>query len=210
MCVFVYVCVLQNCFLECAYQYDDDGYQSYCTICCGGREVLMCGNNNCCRSAFQSVFLSTWLPLTLPCLSASLSACLSVCLISVCLSIYLSTCLFFLVSIYLVSLSLCISACLSFPSVSLSSLSCLSLCPYDPVPLPSLPSLPRCFCVECVDLLVGPGAAHAAIKEDPWSCYTCGQTTSFGLLQRRADWPCRLQHFFANNHDQEFVSVEEV
>lgn len=41
---------LQNSFLECAYQYDDDGYQSYCTICCGGREVLMCGNNNCCRS----------------------------------------------------------------------------------------------------------------------------------------------------------------
>lgn len=40
----------QNSFLECAYQYDDDGYQSYCTICCGGREVLMCGNNNCCRS----------------------------------------------------------------------------------------------------------------------------------------------------------------
>ncbi|NXT88438.1 DNM3A methyltransferase, partial [Anhinga rufa] len=40
----------KNCFLECAYQYDDDGYQSYCTICCGGREVLMCGNNNCCRS----------------------------------------------------------------------------------------------------------------------------------------------------------------
>lgn len=44
----------QNCFLECAYQYDDDGYQSYCTICCGGREVLMCGNNNCCRSGEPS------------------------------------------------------------------------------------------------------------------------------------------------------------
>ncbi|XP_030921485.1 LOW QUALITY PROTEIN: DNA (cytosine-5)-methyltransferase 3A, partial [Geospiza fortis] len=69
----------KNCFLECAYQYDDDGYQSYCTICCGGREVLMCGNNNCCRR----------------------------------------------------------------------------------------------FCVECVDLLVGPGAAQAAIKEDPWNCYMC-------------------------------------
>ncbi|KAJ4929220.1 hypothetical protein JOQ06_004831 [Pogonophryne albipinna] len=39
----------KNSFLECAYQYDDDGYQSYCTICCAGREVLMCGNNNCCR-----------------------------------------------------------------------------------------------------------------------------------------------------------------
>ncbi|XP_048830768.1 DNA (cytosine-5)-methyltransferase 3A isoform X1 [Brienomyrus brachyistius] len=100
----------KNCFLECAYQYDDDGYQSYCTICCGGREVLMCGNNNCCR----------------------------------------------------------------------------------------------CFCVECVDLLVGPGAAQAAIKEDPWNCYMCGQQGVFGLLERRTDWPCRLQHFFANNHDQDF------
>ncbi|XP_066563050.1 DNA (cytosine-5)-methyltransferase 3A isoform X4 [Amia ocellicauda] len=100
----------KNCFLECAYQYDDDGYQSYCTICCGGREVLMCGNNNCCR----------------------------------------------------------------------------------------------CFCVECVDLLVGPGAAQAAIKEDPWNCYMCETKGVYGLLQRRDDWPSRLQHFFANNHDQDF------
>uniref|UniRef100_A0A8C8VPM6 DNA (cytosine-5-)-methyltransferase n=1 Tax=Pelusios castaneus TaxID=367368 RepID=A0A8C8VPM6_9SAUR len=100
----------KNCFLECAYQYDDDGYQSYCTICCGGREVLMCGNNNCCR----------------------------------------------------------------------------------------------CFCVECVDLLVGPGAAQAAIKEDPWNCYMCGHKGVYGLLRRRDDWPSRLQMFFANNHDQEF------
>ncbi|NWX28387.1 DNM3A methyltransferase, partial [Notiomystis cincta] len=101
----------KNCFLECAYQYDDDGYQSYCTICCGGREVLMCGNNNCCR----------------------------------------------------------------------------------------------CFCVECVDLLVGPGAAQAAIKEDPWNCYMCGHKGVYGLLRRREDWPSRLQMFFANNHDQEFL-----
>uniref|UniRef100_A0A8C7ZPC3 DNA (cytosine-5-)-methyltransferase n=1 Tax=Oryzias sinensis TaxID=183150 RepID=A0A8C7ZPC3_9TELE len=99
-----------NSFLECAYQYDDDGYQSYCTICCGGREVLMCGNNNCCR----------------------------------------------------------------------------------------------CFCVECVDLLVGAGSAAAAIKEDPWNCYMCGPRSTYGLLRRRDDWPCRLQHFFANNHEQEF------
>ncbi|KAM4724469.1 DNA (cytosine-5)-methyltransferase 3A-like isoform 2-T2 [Anableps anableps] len=100
----------KNCFLECAYQYDDDGYQSYCTICCGGREVLMCGNNNCCR----------------------------------------------------------------------------------------------CFCVECVDLLVGQGAAHAAIKEDPWNCFMCCPRGVFGLLERRSDWPDRLQLFFANNHDQDF------
>lgn len=50
-------CSVQNSFLECAYQYDDDGYQSYCTICCGGREVLMCGNNNCCRSVTWRRFL---------------------------------------------------------------------------------------------------------------------------------------------------------
>uniref|UniRef100_A0A3B3ZDX1 DNA (cytosine-5-)-methyltransferase n=1 Tax=Periophthalmus magnuspinnatus TaxID=409849 RepID=A0A3B3ZDX1_9GOBI len=100
----------KNSFLECAYQYDDDGYQSYCTICCGGREVLMCGNNNCCR----------------------------------------------------------------------------------------------CFCVECVDLLVGAGSAAAAIQEDPWNCYMCGPRSTYGLLRRRDDWPCRLQHFFANNHEQDF------
>ncbi|XP_076004808.1 DNA (cytosine-5)-methyltransferase 3A-like isoform X8 [Genypterus blacodes] len=100
----------KNSFLECAYQYDDDGYQSYCTICCGGREVLMCGNNNCCR----------------------------------------------------------------------------------------------CFCVECVDLLVGAGSAAIAIKEDPWNCYMCGSRNTCGLLRRRDDWPCRLQHFFANNHEQDF------
>ncbi|XP_062267112.1 DNA (cytosine-5)-methyltransferase 3A-like isoform X1 [Platichthys flesus] len=100
----------KNSFLECAYQYDDDGYQSYCTICCGGREVLMCGNNNCCR----------------------------------------------------------------------------------------------CFCVECVDLLVGTGSAAIAIKEDPWNCYMCGPRNTHGLLRRRDDWPCRLQHFFANNHEQDF------
>ncbi|TSO15204.1 DNA (cytosine-5)-methyltransferase 3A [Bagarius yarrelli] len=100
----------KNCFLECAYQYDDDGYQSYCTICCGGREVLMCGNNNCCR----------------------------------------------------------------------------------------------CFCVECVDLLVGTGSAQVAINEDPWNCYMCSNKGVFGMLRRRDDWTSRLQLFFANNHDQDF------
>lgn len=71
--------------------------------------------------------------------------------------------------------------------------------------LTGLPS--RCFCVECVDLLVGPGAAQAAIKEDPWNCYMCGHKGTYGLLRRRDDWPSRLQMFFANNHDQEFVSA---
>uniref|UniRef100_A0A8C2ZC36 DNA (cytosine-5-)-methyltransferase n=1 Tax=Cyclopterus lumpus TaxID=8103 RepID=A0A8C2ZC36_CYCLU len=35
---------------ETLYRYDEDGYQSYCTICCYGLEVIMCGNDSCCRS----------------------------------------------------------------------------------------------------------------------------------------------------------------
>uniref|UniRef100_A0A671KN60 DNA (cytosine-5-)-methyltransferase n=1 Tax=Sinocyclocheilus anshuiensis TaxID=1608454 RepID=A0A671KN60_9TELE len=30
--------------------YDEDGYQSYCTVCCSGMEVILCGHDNCCRS----------------------------------------------------------------------------------------------------------------------------------------------------------------
>lgn len=37
-------------FAETLYRYDEDGYQSYCTICCYGNEVLLCGNDSCCRS----------------------------------------------------------------------------------------------------------------------------------------------------------------
>lgn len=35
---------------ETLYRYDEDGYQSYCTICCYGLEVILCGNNSCSRS----------------------------------------------------------------------------------------------------------------------------------------------------------------
>uniref|UniRef100_S4RTF0 DNA (cytosine-5-)-methyltransferase n=1 Tax=Petromyzon marinus TaxID=7757 RepID=S4RTF0_PETMA len=111
--------ICQRCqitFMECAYQYDDDGYQSYCSICCGGREVLMCGNINCFR----------------------LAGC-------------------------------------------------------------------RCFCVECVDLLVGSGTAKTAIEEEPWRCFMCRPSlATCGLLNPRPDWPARLQHLFSNTHSQEF------
>uniref|UniRef100_A0A672RBX4 DNA (cytosine-5-)-methyltransferase n=1 Tax=Sinocyclocheilus grahami TaxID=75366 RepID=A0A672RBX4_SINGR len=42
-----------NCkynFTETLYRYDEDGYQSYCTVCCSGMEVILCGHDNCCRS----------------------------------------------------------------------------------------------------------------------------------------------------------------
>ncbi|XP_046726063.1 uncharacterized protein LOC124399272 isoform X2 [Silurus meridionalis] len=35
---------------ETLYRYDDDGYQSYCTVCCAGLEVILCGHDSCCRS----------------------------------------------------------------------------------------------------------------------------------------------------------------
>ncbi|XP_041859223.1 DNA (cytosine-5)-methyltransferase 3B-like isoform X2 [Melanotaenia boesemani] len=40
-------------FTETLYRYDEDGYQSYCTICCYGMEVMLCGNDSCCRSYCQ-------------------------------------------------------------------------------------------------------------------------------------------------------------
>ncbi|XP_014002150.1 DNA (cytosine-5)-methyltransferase 3A isoform X1 [Salmo salar] len=36
-------------FIETLYRYDEDGYQSYCTVCCSGQEVILCGNASCCR-----------------------------------------------------------------------------------------------------------------------------------------------------------------
>uniref|UniRef100_A0A7N6F6I6 DNA (cytosine-5-)-methyltransferase n=1 Tax=Anabas testudineus TaxID=64144 RepID=A0A7N6F6I6_ANATE len=104
-----YVC-LQDVYLEMSYMYDDDGYQSYCTICCGGREVLLCGNVNCCR----------------------------------------------------------------------------------------------CFCVDCLDILVNPGASNNARYLDPWRCYMCQPPLQYGILKRRHDWNIKLQEFFANDNGQEF------
>ncbi|XP_072304853.1 DNA (cytosine-5)-methyltransferase 3B-like isoform X2 [Eucyclogobius newberryi] len=97
-------------YLEMSYMYDDDGYQSYCTVCCGGREVLLCGNANCCR----------------------------------------------------------------------------------------------CFCVDCLDILVDPGASDSARHLDPWMCYMCQPLQSYGVLKRRHDWNLKLQEFFANDNGQEF------
>ncbi|KAL1249797.1 hypothetical protein QQF64_020802 [Cirrhinus molitorella] len=41
---------LQYNFTETLYRYDEDGYQSYCTVCCSGMEVILCGHDSCCRS----------------------------------------------------------------------------------------------------------------------------------------------------------------
>ncbi|KAM9342373.1 DNA (cytosine-5)-methyltransferase 3B [Pholidichthys leucotaenia] len=100
----------KDVYLEMSYMYDDDGYQSYCTVCCGGREVLLCGNANCCR----------------------------------------------------------------------------------------------CFCVDCLDILVDRGTSDNARFLDPWMCYMCQPPLLYGVLRRRRDWSLKLQEFFANDNGPEF------
>ncbi|KAB1262196.1 DNA -methyltransferase 3B [Camelus dromedarius] len=97
-------------FLELFYMYDDDGYQSYCTVCCEGRELLLCSNTSCCR----------------------------------------------------------------------------------------------CFCVECLEVLVGTGTAANAKLQEPWSCYMCLPQRCHGVLRRRKDWSVRLQAFFTSDPGLEY------
>ncbi|XP_028264942.1 uncharacterized protein LOC114438071 [Parambassis ranga] len=97
-------------FSETLYRYDDDGYQSYCTVCCAGLEVILCGNASCCR----------------------------------------------------------------------------------------------CFCKDCLEVLVGPGTFDKLKDVDPWRCYMCLPSQCEGNLKLRPDWSVRVQDFFANNSAMEF------
>ncbi|XP_061529922.1 DNA (cytosine-5)-methyltransferase 3C-like [Phycodurus eques] len=97
-------------FTETLYRYDEDGYQSYCTVCCGGSEVILCGNTGCCR----------------------------------------------------------------------------------------------CFCKECVEILVERGTFNKLKEVDPWSCYVCQPAQCQRNLKLRPDWSVRVQDFFANNSAMDF------
>ncbi|XP_027501707.1 DNA (cytosine-5)-methyltransferase 3B isoform X2 [Corapipo altera] len=99
-------------FLEFFYMYDEDGYQSYCAVCCAGKELLLCSNSSCCR----------------------------------------------------------------------------------------------CFCVECLDVLVGRGTSAKAKVQEPWNCYMCSPQQNYGLLQRRQDWNARLLDFFTSDKGQEYAA----
>uniref|UniRef100_A0A4W5M1D2 DNA (cytosine-5-)-methyltransferase n=1 Tax=Hucho hucho TaxID=62062 RepID=A0A4W5M1D2_9TELE len=97
-------------FTETLYRYDEDGYQSYCTVCCAGLEVILCGNDSCCRS----------------------------------------------------------------------------------------------YCVDCLNILVGPGTFDSLKEVDPWICYLCEPHHGNGALKPRLDWSIRVQEFFANNSAFQF------
>ncbi|KAL6119361.1 uncharacterized protein ACO6RY_03947 [Pungitius sinensis] len=97
-------------FTETLYRYDEDGYQSYCTVCCAGLEVILCGNASCCR----------------------------------------------------------------------------------------------CFCKDCLEILVGPGTFDELKDVDPWSCYMCKPSLCKGNLKLRPDWSVKVQDFFANDSAMAF------
>ncbi|XP_047196039.1 DNA (cytosine-5-)-methyltransferase 3 beta, duplicate a [Hippoglossus stenolepis] len=97
-------------FTETLYRYDEDGYQSYCTVCCAGLEVILCGIASCCR----------------------------------------------------------------------------------------------CFCKDCLEILVGPGTFDKLKDVDPWSCFMCKPSQCEGNLKLRPDWSVKVQDFFANNSAMEF------
>uniref|UniRef100_A0A8C7KH67 DNA (cytosine-5-)-methyltransferase n=1 Tax=Oncorhynchus kisutch TaxID=8019 RepID=A0A8C7KH67_ONCKI len=102
-----------------------------------------------------------------------------------------------------------------FPSVSppyplpYSSISLSPLLPPQPyfTHLHLSPSSPcRCFCVECLDILVGAGSSNSARNLDPWRCYMCQPLQPYGVLKQRHNWSMKLQEFFINDNGQEFES----
>ncbi|XP_014840580.1 PREDICTED: uncharacterized protein LOC106916660 [Poecilia mexicana] len=97
-------------FTETLYRYDEDGYQSYCTVCCAGLEVILCGNASCCR----------------------------------------------------------------------------------------------CFCKDCLDILVAEGTFDKLKDMDPWSCFMCEPSQCDGNLKLRPDWSVKVQDLFTNNSAMEF------
>lgn len=63
----------------------------------------------------------------------------------------------------------------------------------------------RCFCKDCLDILVGPGTFDKLKDVDPWSCYFCKPSLCDGNLKLRPDWSTKIQDFFVNNSAMEFV-----
>lgn len=64
---------------------------------------------------------------------------------------------------------------------------------------------PRCYCKDCLNILVGPETFDKLKDVDPWSCYICKPSQCEGNLKLRADWSVKVQDFFVNNSAMEFV-----
>lgn len=67
------------------------------------------------------------------------------------------------------------------------------------------PLLPRSYCRDCLNILVGAGTFESLKDLDPWICYLCQPQQPHGALEPRADWSVRVQELFANNSGMAFV-----
>ncbi|KAM4889457.1 LOW QUALITY PROTEIN: DNA (cytosine-5)-methyltransferase 3-like [Thomomys bottae] len=57
------------------------------------------------------------------------------------------------------------------------------------------PDCTRCYCSECVDVLVSPGTSERVQAMCRWACFLCLPFSSSGLLTRRRKWRARLKAF---------------
>uniref|UniRef100_A0A8C5KQH3 DNMT3 ADD domain-containing protein n=1 Tax=Jaculus jaculus TaxID=51337 RepID=A0A8C5KQH3_JACJA len=53
----------------------------------------------------------------------------------------------------------------------------------------------RCYCFECMDILVGPGTSERIHAMDYWACFLCLPFARNGLLLRRRKWRQQLKDF---------------
>ncbi|XP_052020211.1 DNA (cytosine-5)-methyltransferase 3-like [Apodemus sylvaticus] len=68
------------------------------------------------------------------------------------------------------------------------------------------PDCTRCYCFECVDILVGPGTSERINAMACWVCFLCLPFSRSGLLQRRKRWRHQLKVF----QDREGTSPVEI
>ncbi|EPQ16549.1 DNA (cytosine-5)-methyltransferase 3 [Myotis brandtii] len=66
------------------------------------------------------------------------------------------------------------------------------------------PDCTRCYCFECVDILVGPGTSGKVQAMSNWVCFLCLPSPRNGLLQRRRKWRERLKAFYDQDPVEEW------
>ncbi|XP_051008573.1 DNA (cytosine-5)-methyltransferase 3-like [Acomys russatus] len=73
---------------------------------------------------------------------------------------------------------------------------CSICCSGDTLFICESPDCTRCYCFECVDILVGPGTSERINAMACWVCFLCLPFTRSGLLQRRKKWRHQLKAFY--------------
>ncbi|XP_077735497.1 DNA (cytosine-5)-methyltransferase 3-like isoform X1 [Canis aureus] len=175
-------------FLDCLFLYDDDGYQSYCSICCSRDKLLICENPDCtraklCGSLGRSQPGSDAEPAP-PGLAGAEA-----------------------------ELQLCSlpwgpgpPSHSHGPPPTPPQQGSLHLCPWEPL----TSWLRRCYCFKCVDTLVAPGTSGRVQATSNWVCFLCRPFPRSGLLQRRRKWRGWLKAFCDRESETPLETYETV